>query len=648
MIISQKQIRFVFAAALTALGGVSPEVDVIARQLPEPAPHYATLLGGEGYDLITSVAVDKAGAVYVTGLTSSADFPAIGPQHRPSDGLITGGDIFVAKIDPVAHSLVYSTVFGGRDLEVGAEIVVDSAGAAYVVGTTWSGDFPVTFTGTPAPGGGIPDAFLLKVDPTGQLEYSTTIGGNSFDYGLDLAIGCGDHAYISGSTQSVDFPASNRDSIRVTPNMSYLMRFNPVTMALISPRLIGDGEAEALACDAAGHAYLSGYSPNKGIETFVAKTDPLGEDVLFVRYLGGAGYDRGRDIDLGTAGSIYVSGTTTSVDFPVTGNSPRHTNPNDFDAFVAKWTADGVLVYSTVITSPFPEEGWSLQVDEHGRAWVGNRGDTGAVLVLNASGSFSRRERAPLSDQGLAIMRAPLGSLWIAGTTTLRDFPVTPDAIQAAFGGDFDAFLVARPVDAPPSPIPSLRIQTPNDVSDWGIGTTQRLAWRYEGGAARFRVDVSRDGGTSWETVATVGNTPGLSQNLYWHVSGPETSTGRLRVTAIGDPNGSDVNDADIRIAASFIEVLLPASRVVVRRGDSLRLFWKHNLGARVPVAIDVSNNGGRSWRTVATNVLTTGSHSSSYRWVVDAAPTNGARIRVRSTSGARAVGMSNEFGVRK
>ena len=143
-----------------------------------------------------------------------------------------------------------------------------------------------------------------------------------------------------------------------------------------------------------------------------------------------------------------------------------------------------------------------------------------------------------------------------------------------------------------------------------------------------------------------VPNKLGPSQNFYWTVTGGDTAKARLRVTAIGDEQATDVNDADIRIAPATIEFVLPYRRSVVQFGTELRLFWKHNLGARKPVAIDASHDGGSSWRPVAARAETKGADTSSFRWVVDLLPTTGARLRVRALDGSAASGMSEVFTV--
>jgi hypothetical protein len=183
-------------------------------------------------------------------------------------------------------------------------------------------------------------------------------------------------------------------------------------------------------------------------------------------------------------------------------------------------------------------------------------------------------------------------------------------------------------------------IVTPNTPSRWGINTRQRLAWTYEGDAPQFQIDISRDGGDTWDFLSVVPNRVGGSQNFFWTVTGPSTPNAKLRVTAIGDEEATDVNDADVSIAPASIEILRPSGRMSVAFGRPLSIFLRHNLGARTLIAIDVSNDGGATWRRVVSGTRTNGSTTSSYPWVVDILPTTRGRLRIQAqdASGASAV----------
>jgi hypothetical protein len=175
------------------------------------------------------------------------------------------------------------------------------------------------------------------------------------------------------------------------------------------------------------------------------------------------------------------------------------------------------------------------------------------------------------------------------------------------------------------------------------LNTVQRLAWTYLGAAPRIRIDISRDGGETWQQLTTVPDAPGSSQSFYWRVTGPLTSAARFRVTAIGDSTATDVNDTNVRIAAPTLEILRPTEETTVAYGSRLTVAYRHSLGARAPVAIEVSQNNGQSWRTAATTE-TNGSATGTFSWTVDLPPTTRARVRIRALGGIDAKATSRAF----
>ncbi len=164
---------------------------------------YSTYLGGNDFDGATNIALDTVGDAYVTGVTASANFPVVSAFQPARSG--TSDDAFVTRITS-AGGFVYSTYLGGTGTEYGSSIAVDPTGAAYITGSTSSTNFP-TVDPLQATLGGETDAFLTKVNPSGlSLEYSTYIGGSSFDDGIAVAIDSAQNAYVAGGTDSADFP----------------------------------------------------------------------------------------------------------------------------------------------------------------------------------------------------------------------------------------------------------------------------------------------------------------------------------------------------------------------------------------------------------------------------------------------------------
>jgi hypothetical protein len=386
----------------------------------DPVLVYSTYLGGSDIDFGQGVAVDDAGSAYVTGLAVSADFPTTaGAAQTTSAG---NSDAFVTKLDAAGSGLVYSTYLGGSDFEGGQGIAVDNAGSAYVAGYTDSTDFPTTAGAaqTSNAGGFGADTFVTKLDAAGSaLVYSTYLGGGDNDFGQGIAVDDAGSAYVTGET-GFNFPTTP-GAAQTTP--------------------AGQGEV------------------------FVTKLDAAGSGLVYSTYLGGSDFDRVLDIAVDDAGSAYVSGATTSTDFPTTAGAAQTTYAGGFfDVYVTRLNAAGSgLVYSTYLGGSTGEFGVGIAVDGAGSAYV--TGDTSStdfpttpgaaqttsagngdafVTKLNAAGSelvYSTYLGGGNIDSGSAIAVDDAGSAYVVGVTGSADFPTTPGAPQATYAGGADAFV---------------------------------------------------------------------------------------------------------------------------------------------------------------------------------------------------------------
>jgi hypothetical protein len=270
----------------------------------DPVLSYATYLGGSGADSGSSIAVDASGSVYVTGSTSSLDFPTTpGALQTTADG---GYDAFVAKLNTTGTALVYSTYLGGNGDDYGYGIAVDASGNAYVTGSTSSWDFPIT-PGALQPSNSseyyITDAFVAKLNATGTaLLYATYLGGTNNDCGYGIAVDGSGNAYVTGSTSSWNFP--------ITPG--------------------------ALQPTSGSDYYFT--------DAFVAKLNAMGTALLYSTYLGGNGDDSGYGIAVDASGNAYVTGSTSSLNFPTTPGALQTTLDGSGNAFVAE------IAFATVTT----------------------------------------------------------------------------------------------------------------------------------------------------------------------------------------------------------------------------------------------------------------------------------------------------------
>ncbi len=318
--------------------------DVTRPLVIDPTLVYSTYLGGSSFDEGNGIAVDAAGAAYVTGSTQSADFTASCTAPCLVVDSTRGGfqDAFVTKLNATGTALLYSTYLGGSASEAGIDIAVDAAGAAYVTGSTNSADFTASCTAPclvlDSTLNGFFDAFVTKLNATGTaLLYSTYLGGGGFDDGRGIAVDAVGAAYVTGRTQSFSFTASCTA---------------PCTV-LDSTLASGSGDA------------------------FVTKLNATGTALLYSTYLGGNGFEEGRRITVDAAGVAYVSGTTESTNFTASCTAPCTVLDSTLggleDAFVTKLNATGTaLRYSTYLGGSSGELGsfGGIAVDAAGAAYV--------------------------------------------------------------------------------------------------------------------------------------------------------------------------------------------------------------------------------------------------------------------------------------
>jgi len=295
--------------------------------------------------------VDSEGAAYVTGRTYSSDFPINNPTQGSNAG---AGDIFIVKVNPTGTALVYSTYLGGSDNDSGTSIAVDSEGAAYVTGYTKSTDFP---TQNPIQGSnaGNEDAFVTKINSLGSiLVYSTYLGGSDWDTADGIAVDSEGAAYVTGDTYSgLDFPLQSpvKDSYTGMGD-AFITKINSSGSAFVYSKSLGKYKSydygESIAVDSSGAAYVIGTTwfdffsgdpiggnDEASCDVLILKINPTGSDITHNTYFGGSDLDKGYGIAVDLKGRAYVAGSTQSTNFP-TQNPVQADNAGGRDAFIAK------------------------------------------------------------------------------------------------------------------------------------------------------------------------------------------------------------------------------------------------------------------------------------------------------------------------
>jgi Beta-propeller repeat len=417
---------------------------------------YATYIGGRGDDRAAAIAVNSNGEAYVTGATSSSNFPLVSAARLTLGGSKTA---FVLKLNAAGNTLVFSTYLGGTTYDLGTAIAVDASGRAYIAGDTQSADFPVIGAFQAAIGGGF-DAFLTKLNSNGTYVYSTFLGGVANEHAGGIAVDSSGAAYLAGGTYSTNFPLAG--AIQTTNHGgqdAFVAKLSASGATLVySTYLGGSGaatpeEANGIAVDAGGNAYVAGVANStdfpvtvgafqvnfKGVsDAFVTKINAAGTAWVYSTYLGGTDLDWASDIGIDSAGNAYVAGYTSSGDFPQS-NPVQAVFGGLYDSFVARLNPAGnVLGFST---------------------WFGGSGSD----VINA----------------LAVDAN--GNMFVGGQTNSLNLPLA-GPIQSANNGGSVGWLARLGVTAPPPQIPSAVSVTPSS----GSGSTVVFSAQYSdsGGAA--------------------------------------------------------------------------------------------------------------------------------------------------------------------
>jgi PKD repeat protein len=458
---------------------------------------YATYLGGTSSDDVDGIMTSGAdGSVLACGMTYSAQFPTTpGAYQTALDGW---GDVFVTKLSADGSTLVYSTLIGGSEYEYASGIDVSAGGAAYLVGTTTSDDFPVSpgaVQPTLSVGYNSTDGFACKLNSTGALLlYSTYVGGSGTDSVESVDAdekGC---AYFVGETTSNDFPVTPGAFQNASRGYrdGFVCKLNANgTRYVYSTYLSGneDTEPRGVVVDSSGCAYVTGgtYSDDFPVtqgaystqlngrgDAFVSKLNGNGTDLVWSTYLGGSDFQDATGIVLGDGGMPIVTGYTYSSDFPTTaGAYQTKIDGNSQDAFVTILAADatklnastflggrdsddalsvwvdpfgGVLVCGATSSDDFPttEDAEQTDLDGYGDAFVSSLSSDLAVLIYSTYIGGSEYEYAT------GVVHNGNHTVYVGGNTYSDDFPVTANAYQPSYADGGDGFLYEFVLDSMP------------------------------------------------------------------------------------------------------------------------------------------------------------------------------------------------------
>jgi hypothetical protein len=350
---------------------------------------YTTYIGGNGYDQANGIAIDGSGDAYVTGSTTSSNFPTAGTPYQAS--LLGAANAFVAELNPTGSQLVYSTYLGGSSYDQSNGIAIDGAGDAYVTGYTDSSNFPTA--GSPFQSkSSSPTAFVAELNRSGsQLVYSTYLGGTVYDWAGAIAIDSTGDAYVTGYTWSSNFPTAGtpfQATLKGNEN-AFVTELNHSGTALIYSTYLG-GSAEdyglGIALDVDNDAFITGGAtsydfPTAGtpfqklikgsVNAFVTELNPVGTGLVYSTFVGGSAQDIATGIAVDSSDDAYVSGFTTSTNYPTAGSPYQSALVGKTNAFVTEVNPAGShLAYSTYLGGSYSDEANAIAVDGAGNAYV--------------------------------------------------------------------------------------------------------------------------------------------------------------------------------------------------------------------------------------------------------------------------------------
>jgi RHS repeat-associated protein len=481
----------------------------------DPILSFSSYLGGSGTDKGFAIAVDGAGNTYLTGSTTSSNFPTLNPFQPHLSGT---QNVFVARLNPAGTALVYSTYLGGVGSDQGNGIAVDPAGNAVVVGSTTSMNFPTTTGALQTSSGG---GFVAKLNATGDaLLYSTFLGDSSTAANA-VAVDAQGDAFVTGKAgSSFTTTTGAYQTTSGATSSAFASEINPAGTAFVYSTFLGGtgtvtNVGTGIGIDSTGDAYVAGYttatnfptasayqgSNNGGQDAFVTKFNAAGTALVFSTYLGGSATDQANAISVDASGNAYVTGSTAYASatpyFPTTAGAYQTTfnGTSGTDAFVSKLSSTGSLAYSSFLGGSNNDVGYGIAADNSGNATIVGQtyssnfpqsnalsGETGLsgtsdgfITRLNVGTGlvYSSYLGGSSDDALLGVALDVRGDAYIAGWTTSTNFPVSSGTVQGSSGGGTDA-VVAKIAQLPPPAVTAVSPDNGLSSSDQ-ITTSQNL-----------------------------------------------------------------------------------------------------------------------------------------------------------------------------
>jgi hypothetical protein len=615
-----------------------------SRQLViDPSLSYSSYLGGTGDDYGNAIAIDASGNAYLTGSTLSTNFPTLSAYETTcaSCTTFTEPDVFVSKVNASGSALVFSTYIGGNYEDSGNGIAVDANEYVYVTGTTSSSNFPVlnafqSVAGGPTTPGEPGDAFVLKLNPSGSsLVYSSYLGGSAEDDAYGIAIDSAGEAFVVGHTESTNFPtvdpyqAQNNGSFDV-----FVTKVSSAGSSLVYSTYLG-GAAEddgyAIAVDSGENAYITGQTLSNdyptanayqaayggGADAFVSKLSFASSklSLSYSTYLGGSSTDQGFGIALDSSDNVYVTGLTSSTNFPTANPFQGSFQGGTSDAFLSKLSSNGTtLTYSTYLGGSDTDSGKAVAVDASGHAHVagytsstnfptanpvqstyaGNQdGFLSRISPTGCSLVFSTYLGGKSTDSANGVAVDSSGDSYLIGSTLSNDFP-TEKPFQAATGGNNDAFVTE--ISSGTAPTVCLSPASLNFAAETSMTTSEPMTTTLtnDGDGALDITSIAASG--PYQETNTCGSSLNAGANCTISVTFNPTSAGNLGGAVTITDNAAGVSGVTQNVVLSgtgtdFSLSVTPSS-VSVSAGQSATYTITLQASSKFTDTVSLSCNG--------------------------------------------------------
>jgi len=497
---------------------------------------YSTYLGGSHDEWIGRVAVDSNECAYILGETTSYDFPVLNHYQLVQ----WDHDMVITKIDTTkkgTSSLIFSTYLGGYRGDTACNIAADESGCVYIIGWTGSSDFPI-LNAYQSEVKNV-DTVIAKIDTTKAgaacLLYSTYLGGTGVDLSGDIAVDQNECVYVTGITDSSDFPVLNAfQANRAGKEDVFVAKIDTTkagTDSLIYSTYLGGAnkdEGNGIEVDRNGYAYVAGatlsadfplsnafQSVNMGWDVFITKLDTKKsgcESLLYSTYLGGKTIDYNAKIAVDNNECAYIAGYTASSDFPVMNAYQPSKAGNSYDIFVTKIdttkTGTACLLYSTFLGGTNWEDVNAIAVSQNRYACVAGVTVSSDFPTLNSfqlrmgardafisridtSGSgytsliYSTYLGGSNNDSGYGIAIDSSECVYAAGSTLSRNFPTWNSYSEDLNGYHPDLFLTKFSL---------LELNCPNGGENWTMQTTQNISWNVNGSVVPLKISLWQNG----------------------------------------------------------------------------------------------------------------------------------------------------------